>query len=270
MRARAPFLAVLAAPWLGACDATVVLGTDCPPLRGACVPPDAGAPDDSGQLDAEDARDAEKEAADADPQDAEGIDPPDAGDENDAEIDTGPAVFPPFQNASFELREGGSEGALMAFEMPSSIAPWYACRTGLSVLSAAPAGAETVTPSDGATFLGDSFPIVALNLNGVNQNFDPPLRAGQHYGFAVDLWSQSGPAGGNLKLEVASGSCIPPVETLASSDFLPSGGWQRACLYFIPERDVSSLVLMVTAPEEYLNIGARLYLDNIRPASDCR
>jgi hypothetical protein len=271
-------LAVLSACLLGACDTTVVLGTDCPPLRGACVADEGGGPKDdaaSGEHDADEPSPSDRDAsesphdaavdADAEP-DAGDTEPPDAT----AEVDAGPALFPPFQNPSFELRDGSAPGNLPALEMPSPIAPWYACRTGLSALTSVRAGTLTVEPTDGDTFLGDSFPIVALNLNGLNQNFDPPLRAGQRYAFMVDLWSESG-LSGSLALEVASASsCIPPVQTLKATELLANGGWQPVCLRFTPPRDVSSLVLMVTAPEEYLNIGARLYLDNIRSDPDCQ
>jgi hypothetical protein len=273
--ARFPFdLAVLSACLLGACDATVVLGTECPPLRGACVTGEGGAPQKdaaSGEHDADEPSPPELDASES-PHDAAAE--PDAGDTDasDAspEVDVGPALFPPFQNPSFELRDGSVAGNLSALEMPSPIAPWYACRTGLSALSSARGGSLTVEATDGDTFLGDSFPIVALNLNGLNQNFDPPLRAGQRYAFMVDLWSESG-LSGSLALEVASAtSCIPPVQTLKATELLANGGWQSVCLRFTPPRDVSSLVLMVTAPEEYLNIGARLYLDNIRSDPGCQ
>jgi hypothetical protein len=270
-------LAALSACLLGACDATVVLGMDCPPLRGACVTHEGGAPREdaaSGERDADEPPPPEPDAGES-PHDADGgaAGEPDAGDtqphDASADVDLGPALFPPFQNPSFELRDGGTPGNLPALEMPSPIAPWYACRTGLSALASVRAGSLTVEPTNGATFLGDSFPIVALNLNGLNQNFDPPLKAGQRYAFMVDLWSESG-LSGNLALEVASGiGCLPPVQTLTATDLLPDGGWQPVCLVFTPARDVSSLVLMVTAPEEYLNIGARLYLDDIRSDPEC-
>lgn len=275
-------LAALSACSLGACDATVVLGTDCPPLRGACVIEESGPPREdaaSAERDANEPPPPEPDASESPPDadaasepDAGGGDPRDAAEDAVAEIDVGPALFPPFQNPSFELRDGSAPGNLPALEMPSPIAPWYACRTGLSALTSARAGSTTIEPTEGDTFLGDSFPIVALNLNGLNQNFDPPLQAGQRYAFVVDLWSESG-LSGNLALEVASvtaGSCIPPVQTLKATELLPNGGWQRVCLRFTPTRDVSSLVLMVTAPAEYLNIGARLYLDNIRSEPDCQ
>jgi hypothetical protein len=261
---------------VGACDYTVVLGTDCPPLRGVCVKVDAGRSSDDA---ANETSDADELSDAGESSDAYADEPPDADVEVDAEVDAqvdaqvdaevdaGPALFPPFQNPSFELRDGASAGPLMALEMPSSIAPWYACRTGLSALNSARAGSGSISPTEGETFLSDTFPIVAVNINGLNQNFDPPLAAGQRYAFAVDVWSESA-LSGNLALEVASGSCIPPVALLARSKLLPDGGWQHICLEFTPPRDVASLVLMVTAPEEYLNIGARLYMDDISEA-DC-
>jgi hypothetical protein len=264
-------LIALAAPWLGACDSTIVVGTDCPPLRGVCVVDDGGSSKEAATP-ALDAYAPEPDASDPSLDGAADGAEPDAAEPTDAEVEAGPALFPPFQNPSFELQDGGTPGALAALDMLSPIAPWYACRSGLSVLSSARAGNEPVTPRAGDTFLGDTFPIVALNLNGVNQNFDPPLQAGQRYAFMVDLWSESGLSGGNLALEVgsmASDSCLAPSFPLARSELLPNGGWQSVCISFTPTRDVPALMLMVTAPEEYLNIGARLYLDDIRPEPGC-
>jgi hypothetical protein len=268
---------------LPGCDATIVLGTECPLLRGACPKPDASAAEDAGlvgSLDADgnprnDAADDEDDDAaaqpEAGPSEPDGQAQPDAEADAETEVDAGPGLLPELQNPSFELSDGGSEaGNLTAFEMPSPIAPWYACRTGLSVANSARAGAVSVEPTDGASFLGDSFPIVALNLNGLNQDLTPPLKAGQRYAFVVDLWSEGGITS-TLELHVVNGaSCLPTVARLASSGPLPNGAWQRRCITFTPGRDVATLGLMVSAPEEYLNIGARLYVDNIRSEPDCQ
>jgi hypothetical protein len=263
MRSRALTLALLTSAPLAACDTVVVLGTDCPPLRGTCPAPDADAPEDDADTPDPDAGVPRSDA---------GTDDPDASEEGgaDAEVDSGPGIFPDLQNVSFELSDGGSEGALPALMMPSPIAPWYACRTGLSVASSVRAGATNVTPQAGSTFLGDSFPIVALNINGLNQDLDPPLKAGQRYAFMVDLWAEGGRTS-VLELEVLSAvGCLLPLTHLASSGALPNGSWQSRCMRFKPERDVSTLVLMVIAPEEYVNIGARLYVDNIRSDPECQ
>ena len=239
---------------LAACDATVVLGTDCPPRRGVCL--GDCAPGDEPE--SEDARsgDAHIGALDGDVL-------------ADAHVDAGPAIFPPLENRSFELRDGGVEGGLPLLTIPSPIAPWYACRTGLSTATSMRAGMANILPTDGATFLADSFPIVALNLNGLNQDLTSPLRAGQRYAFVVDLWAEGG-SSSDLELQVVAGTvCLPTVTPLGSSGPLPNGGWQRRCIRFTPVRDVSTLALMVNAPDDFLNFGARLYVDNIRSEPDC-
>ncbi len=46
------------------------------------------------------------------------------------------------------------------------------------------------TPREGKTFLTDTIPFVALNVNGLTEELAEPLLPDQRYAFAVDLFAQ--------------------------------------------------------------------------------
>jgi hypothetical protein len=198
--------------------------------------------------------------------------------------DAGPATYPQFLNPSFELVDGGSEGEVSEFpnaQLPSEspIAPWYNnCRTGTTVTSMAtyglPGRMTTVTPSDGDTFVTDTFPIVVLNTNGITQELTEPLVAGKRYAFAVDVYAQFDLLMlRELVLDVMYPdplvNCLG--RPLAVTTPIPPGSWQTRCIDFIaPEslaRPIRSLMLMANAPGDFVNITAALHFDNIRPAT---
>lgn len=300
---------VLIALFSAACADTVVLGTECLTASGACErqkplvgdgndgsspPPelvDAGEDAPASNLDAglddpppEDTTtpEAGRTPRDAGPFPIRDARPPAVPE------DAGPALFPAFINPSFELVDGGREGAINETNegaltaSATSIAPWYACRDGVSVNSTTtyglPGRQETVTPRDGNTFITDTFPIVVRNLNGVTQELAVPLEAGKRYAFAVDVYAQPDALMlRELQLDLlwadAFGCFLG--RPLATTLPIPPGSWQTRCIDFIApvpanplSRGVRNLMFMVTAPGDLLNFTA-LHFDHIRPDPMC-
>jgi hypothetical protein len=301
-----PALVSIALLFCSACEEVVVLGTECPSRDGTCEkqhPPigdenDTGmqAPDGersdggddqlppNGDLDAGRGGAMNKDGGQLDGNARDATTPP-ARDARPAEpVDAGPAMFPPFINPSFELVDGGHEGELTVPNPPSppsaetAIAPWYACRRGMSVNSSVTysvlGNSYTVTPRQGNTFLTDTFPIVALNFNGVTQDLAAPLTPGQRYAFAVDVWAQRDPVMvGEVVLELGAGdvSCVV-ARKIAESKPISPDGWRKACFDFIapaPLNPFSSTVMFViNVPNDWLNL-APVHFDNIRPDPEC-
>jgi hypothetical protein len=293
---------------VSACEKTIVLGSECPSHNGACakehVPTEDGSDaSDPGHEDGNDAGDAPTGTLDAG---ASGVGGGDAGGRDagrldrdagvlpmrDARVpeDAGPALFPPFANPSFELSDGGKEGEIPvnpqggATSTETPIAPWYECRNGTSVNSSVTTGLPgpnqvTIQPTDGKTFLTDTFPIVALNVNGITQDLTEPLRAGQRYAFAVDLWAERDAVQiSDLVLELAAADPLTGCllgRTIASSPPIVPGGWRTLCMSFVTPTNntlfsmgIRSLMFMVNAPGDYTNL-TRLHIDNIRSTPQC-
>jgi hypothetical protein len=290
-------LAVIAL-FSAACADTIVLGTECLTASGVCEqqkpPPgsdglDAGSPPaeftDGGEeppaasLDGggEERPPIETPPLDSGrpPRDASLLPPLDAR-VPPVPADAGPPGFPTFINPSFELVAGGREGAIAetipGAQSPSetSIAPWYVCRSGTSVNSSVSYGLlgrqETVTPRDGNTFITDTFPIVALNLNGITQELALPMTSGKRYAFAVDVYAQPDPLMfRELVLELRwseSFGCTFGFP-LAISEPITPGAWETKCFDFIAPNPVRNVMFMVNAPGDLVNFTA-LHFDNIR------
>jgi hypothetical protein len=285
------------------CEETIFLGSECPAQNGACAreQPLPGDPRDGGGTPPEQVRDAGEPplASDGGGEDPSRFDAASGDAGRDATVgsmrdayvpeDAGPALFPPFLNPSFEIIDGGTEGELpttspgVPNELSTSIPPWYTCRSGTTLNSSwtvadpfNPGAALVVYPTEGKTFVTDTFPIVAFNFNGFSQDLAEPLRPGQRYAFAVDVWAERDALPfSDLVLELAYGDPLGCLlgRNLASSPMVATGGWRKVCLDFVapagnpPYQGVRTLMLMINAPRDYANT-ARMHIDNIRPA-DC-
>lgn len=280
MRAR---LALMLGLFAAACEQNVVLGSECPSQIGPCAQPESDPDTRSPGADSDELSDAESRPPSGDVTDGgmtgDGTAASDAAQKVDGSSagDAAAPLFPAFRNPSFELIDGGMEGDLAASltATRSPIEPWYACRGGMQVLSAATTSDGTeVGARDGKTFFADSFPAIALNLNGLAQELREPLRAGQRYAFEVDLWSENGAViTSPLVLQLAPvtvGDCLPIAPLLAVSKPIEPGDWRPTCISFTAPREVSTIMLWAGAPADFSNWGARMFVDNIRPATSCR
>lgn len=295
-------LVLIALLLCSACEEMVVLGTECPAQDGTCKKVqspgenDTGTPGDDGRgdggedqlppngdLDAgsdELMKDAGRRDGSAGGRDATVFPIRDARPSEPE--DAGPALYPSFVNPSFELVDGGREGPLpgpMLGSPPAletAIAPWYTCRDGTTIntsVSSPLSGTMTVRPSDGNAFITDTFPIVALNTNGITQELKDPLIPGQHYAFAVDLWAVRDITQiRDLVLEVAAGDGVgcwfsPPLAS--SMPIAPGGPWKKSCISFIAPAPLRALSFRVNAPGDFVNLTAAMHIDNIRPDVEC-
>jgi hypothetical protein len=170
--------------------------------------------------------------------------------------------------------------------MESGIAPWYTCRTGFSINNSVtydPLNGPPVTirPKEGDTFLTDTFPIFIGNLNGLAQYFAEPLKPGQHYAFAVDLYAQPDftsmaiptPNPG-LALDLSTADALGCIfgRKLTNSVTVPPGAWTKVCLNFLtpPEGGLLPPIRGVMM-QAGATIGAfsALHIDNIRADPTC-
>lgn len=277
-----------------ACAERISLGSECPTQSGRCSiandgddaddeqpgpdadigPPETDGKRDAGKLDASTSKDGGPKLPEAGSARDSGS-KPDAGVEASVPEDAGPPMFPAFRNPSFELNDSGTTGELEVLPLQSTaLAPWYPCRNGIEVVTSFTTATNgPVHPTEGATFFADSFPAVALNINGLAQDLGEPLHAGQRYAFEVDLWSEK-TNGTNLpELQVAAADllgCLAIGLPLATSKPIEPGAWRPTCLSFTAPREVSTIMLWVGAAPNFNNWDARLFVDNLRPTVDCK
>jgi hypothetical protein len=177
--------------------------------------------------------------------------------------------YPAFDNPSFELTSGAPEGGTLGGLSSTQISPWYTCSGSVSArpeddLRNSPVGApeptDLLAPSDQETLVSMSFGAGPATLI---QTLREPLERDALYAFAIDV-VRSGTADLRLQVWGANGSCLP-LERLTESDAVPMDGkFETICLSFTPTSDYRELFL-VTSPAT----GARLFIDNIRPATSC-
>ncbi len=236
--------------WRGGLEAGNALDGEAPPVA---------------QLDA--ARAVDADVADAPEDTALGV---------DAWPSETSASFPALQNGSFTLT-GGNPGELALAPIdPLAIGtnladPWAACRTGFNVVEHADvvqgSGAAEVLPSDGATFVESNLgPIDLIDLAGLRQTLQTPLRSAERYALRIDVRAAQG-AHVTIELWSSFVDCLPAVK-LADVGDIADSGWQSVCVSFVAPSDVPELILL---PRERADSAdPRVVFDTIRPGLDCQ
>jgi hypothetical protein len=253
------------------CEHTVALGTECPPIGKECIDSTNRPPRDP-PVQQIDAGDPPPPRADSGPPEPTDSGPPPETDAGDVEPDAGPPPllpFPGFINPSFELTAGAPAGGNVA--LPSvAIDPWLACAVGVvgarpeDDLRNAPIGpaeaTDIIRPSHASTLVSMSF---GLGPAMIAQVLSEPLQKDRVYGFAIDV-VQSGDADARLEIWESSGPCRP-IRVLAQSEMITKGqSFAPICLSFTADKAIPSLMLVMST------VGARLFIDNLRPTSECR
>jgi hypothetical protein len=256
------------------CEHTIALGTECPPIGKECIdstnrpprPPPVDIPDASEPKPEPDAAPAPVDASVPTPPDAS-VDEPDAS--------TQPAApFPGFFNPSFELTAGAPDGGNLS-PLSSSVAidPWIACSGSLSArpeddLRNSPVGMPSMTdivvPTHLQTLVSMAF---SVGITGgpatLSQKLSEPLVDGQPYAFAVDV-IRSGSADARLQVWGSNTPCLSFNELTESEMIAEGQTLQKVCVTFTATANYTHLIL-VSSPVS----GARLFIDNLRPAIDC-
>lgn len=271
---------------LSGCIEAIPLGSECPSAPGVCQPMglDAGRgasstgpstpPHDAAPADAARAPIEAAVPPESDP-------PEDAG---------GPRqlLLPALDNLSFEFT--GSEPGDVTVIGPnrSIIAPWYTCQPigggkagplsavraerAVLIVDARDADAsvaiDSIQPTDGDTFVSEQYFAGLLSVPLVQQLAEP-LRAGEEYGFAIDVRA-TGPMP-RLALSVygADGGCLPSGNAHLLAIVQPERvrKWQTVCVRFVAPLPHTHLFFSVTS-DSLLN-GDRLFIDNIRQTAEC-
>jgi hypothetical protein len=261
------------------CTELVVVGKECvhnapcvleldgnvsPAMMDAGQTMDASAP----ELDAAPERDASADAAEADSY----VPAPD---------DAAVWMLPELDNLSFELSDG-QPGDVTAVSLPTgtSVAPWFSCQvigagpgaltgvraeTAVTLPNALP---ELVLPEDGRIFIAMQY-FAILFPPALQQMPKQPLRAGTHYGFAIDVRSSNPRA--NLALQVYGSreicSSLQDSKLLAATDPITDSNWHTVCLRFTTTEDLAYFKLVENAASAVS--GDRLFFDNMRSVEDC-
>ena len=286
-------LLVLIALLVSACESIISLGSECAKASGGCPDAasrdeDAEASDDASFVEDLDAGSTTPGGKDSSVE-SDGSTAGDAGQERDAtqmrdaaQDEAGLVLFPDFiRNPSFES-DGAVSTDLAGFDFgigyapPSQVPPWRSCRPGPNtrVQTSKTGGPDRAT--EGSTFLSYSLSleIPVFNgvpiLNGVAQDLSQPLRQGQQYGFAIDVWAENLNAA-SPALKVGSGNLDCYVGTVLGGS-LPlstfTDSWNKVCLSFTPKQDVHTIILFVDTGA--LSVNSFLHIDNIRPDPACR
>ncbi len=258
-------LAPSVSPWLvalltlllaSACEETIALGSECPPLGKECI---------SVRRDEKPEPQAREDAA---------TDSPDASlaDAGSSPLDAGtPPSFPAISNGTFEITAGNAEGGrLSTFGAQSQ--PWLSCSWllggpgvyRLADLRPNPVGAplpgEQLEPTD-----GDSLLSAPLDGSALTQTLAEPLRSGTRYAFAIDLAATL--EGTGIYLEVQGGFGCVGLETLATTTSVTVGSFATHCVELEPL--INHTDIMLVARSDSASAGARLFMDNIRPVTAC-
>ncbi len=210
----------------------------------------------------------------------------DVADAEVAEVDAGDAgilpitpdtPFPALENGSFAITRGVA--GPLAYEPIDPLAigtnlaePWAACRPGFSVVESANASdglpAVTVVSSDSTTFVEADLGVIdILDLMGLRQALQTPLRAGERYALRVDVRASLG-ANATLELWASYVDCVPAIR-LASVGAISDSDWRSVCLSFVAPMDIPELILAPSRLSTVDNIAARVFFDNVRPGPDC-
>jgi len=277
-------------PWLvaglvglsGACNRTVVLGSECPDIDTVCSEPDE-LPSQPGSPVVGSERDAAPDELGGGATDADSEDTPQLDGALSEELDDAgqavigqPLVSLAVYNPSFE-RGGGLPGDVVLVSLVGTLLPlppvtwalttlpnWYACLP-LAVSS------ESREPGDAGAFQsgGDYVSFVA-NGTTVRQTLAAPMAKGTSYAFVLDVISRS-EGSQNLFVEVrgARQQCGEGIVLGRSRLLRDSADWQSTCVSFVASDNFTQLLLGPGWEGVMPSPGARLLIDNLRQVESC-